>query len=286
MDIKIRHSIDSLPQTFSEKQFHDRIARGEIKPDAQFMFGDGSWRTVDNLPAFHRLSRRDYPPGVILREQLHASFVSECMSKASTRYINEYFSGNLIVDRFQLRPLAELTDRNGAKAAARLIYIPAFTPERVVSVIFENAHIVVESVTSPVKISIDRDTIESAQAKATKKNPVYVAFLNREKKVSRLRGGAGIDRREETVAFDPASIVRQTKTVSYPNELTCDAIVDLAQRALGFTDTQSRDGIVYRHELYIDGNTSSASWPNPNEREHPQAMRIIRFYKEVLQSLG
>jgi hypothetical protein len=264
--MEFRHTETDPPVEMSVYDFCKMVSEGKIKPTALYrtLWTSGEWRTVDNLLPFHRSSPVKYPMGKKLVEEI----VNEQRRKQRFAEISnrdhQYMYGTLIEDSYRLPSLDCLPVGGQLLGAARFIVLPSFVPERVFTVAFREADIVIDAVCG--------------------KSSLWGSLP----RVSRTTSD-GLWEEDPGVPFHPDQALRATANIS------CHDVPDVFLSWQGFADrvaqlpscmTPTLDGIGYRHKLNYDQRLIDVTWDNPDRTEHSAQMAIIVAYEQILKAAG
>jgi hypothetical protein len=138
------------PAEVTLDEFWELVRAGKVPPTALYRdpWTEGRWDTVNNLRSCHRKSPVKYPPG----PRLAAKLAAEEERKREGERIADYERGSLIEDACGVPRLEEVAGEPGAPGAARLLILPSFEPERIVTLAFGRESIRIEAVTPGVSI--------------------------------------------------------------------------------------------------------------------------------------
>ncbi len=264
--MEFRHTETDPPVEVTVDEFCKMVAEGKVNPTALYrtLWTSGEWRTVDNLLPFHRSSPVKYPIGKRLFEEI----VNEQRKKLRRAEISsrdhEYMYGTLIEDSYRLPSLECLPVSGQLLGAARFFVLPSFTPERIFTVAFREADIIIDAVCG--------------------KSALWYSFP----RVSRTTSD-GLWEETPGVPFHPDQALRATTKISYHD------VPDVFLSWQGFADrvaqlpscmTRTIDGIGYRHKLFYNQRLIDVMWANPDRTEHSAQIAIIAAYEQILQAAG
>lgn len=283
MNTRIRMNPDAPIEELTDAEFEVRIQAGEIPPAAEIEGGEG-WIRMDDLPTFHRLSPRDYPPGKTMSDRLRIRLLSELVAKKRGRLRDEYSSGILIERSFKLSDLSILAKKPGVFFVARCIFVPSFSPEAVLTLSFCSNGVTVEAARAEQHLwlaigheelsadelpSVDEIALYSQKNKASYNAPIRPAPRDGDRPLNQveiIHWQAALTDAELASHFMPASEFQQlplhAETCQRPNV---------------------RDGIGYHHQFVSPGARLKARWDNPDNRLHPVQAMLADAYERIFE---
>ncbi|MHC4248932.1 MAG: hypothetical protein ACYS9X_07375 [Planctomycetota bacterium] len=186
--------------------------------------------------------------------------------------LDRYSSGKLVEERYLLRDISELAVADGLVAVSRLIVLPSFDPEFIITVLLGSIELEVESVRGGSQL--------------------WRALSIPEEEVYDLEGNS-------RPAFDPQNAVCERGAVQSafaPHPF--DSIERFAETAAaapsipfvrpgpdGITYATC-DGVGYVHRFVSGGERLDAEWPNPSPGIDPAQCEIVDAYWKLLTCAG
>jgi len=257
LDIQIKETETSTTMMVGLYELKARIQRGEARPDVLVcdrVLTNNEWWTLDNLNIFHNNSPIKYPPGRHLREKQD---IQQQRNDAQARWwqlIEEYRSGNLLEQRFNLASLADLHAQHGVVGITRLWILPSFEPERVFTFIYEEDSILIHAAQGQTSLWQSLPQVDSV-------NGVWQEIARE--------------------PFDPSQIVSRHAKIplnELPEILNQWNNLVTATRLATSCNSLCIDGISFRHSLF-GAAEFNAYWCNPAEDIHPLQCTLLKAYR-------
>lgn len=269
MAIRIKCDPGDAPIEVSAVELEDLIKSGRVQASSLLhdkILTDGEWRTADNLYLFHRASPKTHPYGPYLLAQEARQERQRSQREDAQVAYEAYRMGTLIEDSFGLDPIDRLLGRAQAMAATRLIVLPSFCPERIVTITFSQQGIEVLLSESPTAVwnlvpHHEGRTNPDGSLREIPRTPFF-----RERVVHR--------------------------TTSAPLAVALEVLGDISQfLSAGSTPQAPRDwgvldGIGFRHRIASSDLTSDVTWSNPSREADAGPIRVLNQYRELLGRMG
>jgi hypothetical protein len=251
--------------------------------------GSSEWRTIDNLPSFHKHAPKDHPPGDHLLAVIRRCYVRERANELCAKLETEYMNGDLVERRYLLSPVETLVTERRAVGAARLIIQPAFEPEQIVTLVFGQGAVELEAVKGATNLwySLRTESSEPPLGALDVTDPDFSHFIETNKRTVTvfLRAGGKLPPGSGETTFSPSAARRLSKTLKREDVLSWEELLALARLAPACR-TNACDGVGYWHKLVCRDVSLCAEWSNPCPSAHPQQMLLLAKYKALLMKLG
>jgi hypothetical protein len=279
--MEYRATATDPPRTMAWDEFETMVGRGEVAPTAlvraRVITGE-DWWTADNLSLFHRVSPVKYPFGQYLVAELERKRQRQEQAARETAFFAPYYrayeDGSLIEDFYDLTPLATLVAGPAVMGASRLIVMPSFAPERVVTCVLTPSGVRVDAVTAMTTVL---GSILSPLFEGTGEESRFV--------------GTGKASREELRMACPPELIRSATT-----ELTFDraprlfrsweALVDAVHVAPTCHGRGVLDGTYYRHIVRGGDVHVDTKWDSPRLGPDPGQTALVAAYAELVAATG
>lgn len=248
--MEFKHAEHDAPVEMSFDEFVTRVRSGKVAPSAWYRTPwSRGWRTVDNYPPFHRHSPVKYPIGRLLEEDHQKAEQKSERTKAW--YTRRDECRELMEQSYALRELQAIAGDPGVAGAARLRILPAFGPERVVTLTFATQ-------------SIHIDVIGS-------RHPLWWYMPDE----------------NTTRSFTPDHLVRGAGSVPYKRAPSVchswEAFAALVS-PLGDCQSDTLDGVGYGHSASVAGRLVEAVWSNPRQPDHSGQVAVVSAYLALAKS--
>jgi len=190
--------------------------------------------------------------------------------------LDRYSSGVLVEERFLLSDIAELAAEDGITAVSRLIILPSFQPEAIVTVSFGSIGLKVESVKAESSLF---------DAAPIPEEP--------------LPDPDGDPEGDSEPAVDMQTVVHERGFVlSASAPPPFDSSANFAEAAAAAPSipfvrpgpdgimSATADGVSYVHRFVSGSNRLDAEWPNPMHATDPAQCEIVDAYRKLIACAG
>lgn len=264
--MQLRDSENAKPSEITYEHFKTLIARGDIHPHtlvSDNILTDDEWRTADNLRIFQKLSPTKHPPGDHLKKRIAFEQARDAHLRCAWDLQREYMEGSLIEERYGLARLTEVLGANEVHGAARLIFMPSFFPEQIVTVIFGKTGLNLECVRGSKSLwsSLPQATFPPSLSEPLPEPPPF--------------------QRDQCVVETGHLTYAQTPELFS----SWEAFVSVVRGAVDCT-TSMCDGVGYRHRALGSATELDTQWNNPSPETHTEQLRVVAAYKETIQIVG
>lgn len=266
--MKLRKSPSSPVQEVSLTEFKLLVKNGEVEPTALVWdenLTDATWRTADELGAFHRASPRAYPPGPIRAKRLARFKPPPEIIKTAQEACARYRSGITIEECYGLDRLDESGLVGEISLISRLFILPALRVESVVTLAFGKKTVLLQAsqgTGDTVWSSVEQAAVDS------KGNIVRPKPFDRTKVLTRSNQIALEDVRDWFMSAEQL-ILRAG------NAPSCSP-----------SDVRIHDGIAFLHRVLMPGQLQDARWENPQPAVHKNQLELVAAYVRLLRHSG
>jgi hypothetical protein len=267
VSVTIRRPETGEVQEVTLDELKERIRTGELGPKVQFKdsyWTGNEWWTLDNLRLFHSATPNYHAPGPHLAVKLRRESEKEAAEqsiRAWQRKVSESLPRDFIERCYGTKKLAALLAERRCLGIARLVEQPSFGYPRLITLTFGPSS-------------------TEAEILAAKQNPynsINAAYAAPWLPLS--------DWIKTTTEFAEQFVDSWKSNVSHPKLpdvfRSWESFVEIGRKA-NDCSTRTLDGIGYIHEIVDADVHITATWSNPDPREHALQVSLVDAYRSLI----